>query len=364
MQALASKAGRGIETVSLATFLAREKMVGADSRFQPFIEVLPWDSLHPLLWTEAELELLEGTYAFDTINALLDEVDVATEIFEPVLNPKGWKQLFQAIETNSMDSDDFAFLMRGAFASVISRNFESTIGQGGADVAEEDEQRVIIPLLDIFNHHPLAPTISFDAVNSFTPDMPPGKRSFAVSARQREGSSAIAKGEELFNYYGTKPNWEMLTSYGFVSSNPACQESTLTTQLATDDPLYEAKRDALAKLGIKSEGQIWDIQHGKKPSDKLWAYLRIACLHKGELAQADAAMRGQVSEDNERRAKALLGQTVKARREFLSDSRAAVAAAKARGQQTLVRAEVADIVLQLLDSEWAALDDFSAKNGL
>ena len=85
------------------------------------------------------------------------QVDVATEIFEPILNPKvfmleslfvpsehahtsdyvcasvcvrthtphirtqGWKQLFQAIETESMDSDDFAFLMRGAFASVTCK---------------------------------------------------------------------------------------------------------------------------------------------------------------------------------------------------------------------------------------------------
>jgi len=48
-------------TVSLATFLAREKMVDAESKFRPFLEVCPWDSLHPLLWTEAELELLQGT---------------------------------------------------------------------------------------------------------------------------------------------------------------------------------------------------------------------------------------------------------------------------------------------------------------
>ena len=99
MSALASKAGQGTDVVSLATFLAREKMVGAESKFRPFLEVCPWDSLHPLLWTEAELELLQGTYAYEELNALLDQVDAATQIFEPVLNPKGWKQLFQAIET-------------------------------------------------------------------------------------------------------------------------------------------------------------------------------------------------------------------------------------------------------------------------
>jgi len=53
--------------------------------------------------------------------ALSAQVDAATEIFEPVLNPKGWKQLFQPIDSGNMDSDEFAFLMRGAFASVLSR---------------------------------------------------------------------------------------------------------------------------------------------------------------------------------------------------------------------------------------------------
>lgn len=53
----------------------------------------------------------------------------------------------QAIETESMDSEDFAFLMRGAFASVISRNFDSNIGVSAK--TELREPRVIIPLLDI-----------------------------------------------------------------------------------------------------------------------------------------------------------------------------------------------------------------------
>jgi len=48
MTALASKAGAGgIDTVALATYLAREKMIGAESRFRPFIEVCPWHSLPP-----------------------------------------------------------------------------------------------------------------------------------------------------------------------------------------------------------------------------------------------------------------------------------------------------------------------------
>ena len=61
MSELTIKSGQGTDVVSLATFLAREKMVGAESKFRPFLEVCPWDSLHPLLWTETALELLQDT---------------------------------------------------------------------------------------------------------------------------------------------------------------------------------------------------------------------------------------------------------------------------------------------------------------
>jgi len=358
MSALASKAGQGIDVVSLATYLAREKMAGAESRFRPFIEVCPWDSLHPLLWTEAELDLLEGTYAYNELNELLDQVDVATELFEPVLNPKGWKQLFQAIETEKMESEDFAFLMRGAFASVISRNFDSNIGVSSK--MEQREPRVIIPLLDIFNHHPTSPTISFDAINGFgTQD--DEDRSFGVTVAKK---GAVTQGTELFNYYGTKPNWDMLTTYGFVSSNPACQESTLTTTLSPSDPQFSAKKEILAKHGIKVQGQIWDVRNGQEPSKLLMPYFRIAAMEESQLQHADKALQGEISEDNERCAKEALKKTVAVRRKFIETASRGAQEAKAVGKDKFVRAEVADLVQQLLDSEMAAIADFSSRMNL
>jgi hypothetical protein len=356
MTALASKAGQGIDVVSLATYLAREKMLGKESRFQPFVEVCPWDSLHPLLWTEAELDLLEGTYAYDEIDELLEQVEVATELFEPVLNPKGWKQLFQAIETENMDSDDFAFLMRGAFASVISRNFDSNIGVSAK--AEQREPRVIIPLLDIFNHHPLSPTISFDAISGFEVQQDEESRSFPVTVAK---AAKIAKGQELFNYYGTKPNWDMLTTYGFISSNPACQDTTLSTTLPPADPLYSEKKEALAKLGVKADGQIWDVRTGQEDSKLLMPYFRIVSMERDELSLADSAVNGEISEGNEVRARAALKSTVEERAMFLRAARGKVADARLAGKEKLVRAEVADLVLQLLASEEAALTAFRTR---
>jgi len=59
-----------------------------------------------------------------------------------------------------MDSEDFAFLMRGAFASVISRNFDSNIGVsskvgmgGGESARARGSQRVSLCDLYISIHH-------------------------------------------------------------------------------------------------------------------------------------------------------------------------------------------------------------------
>jgi hypothetical protein len=75
----------------------------------------------PLLLPPARIPHPPTLNSFADLPALSAQVDAATEIFEPVLNPKGWKQLFQPIDSGNMDSDEFAFLMRGAFASVLSR---------------------------------------------------------------------------------------------------------------------------------------------------------------------------------------------------------------------------------------------------
>ena len=36
--------------------------------------MLPWDSMHPLLWTDAEVDLLEDTYAYEEIMQFRDQV--------------------------------------------------------------------------------------------------------------------------------------------------------------------------------------------------------------------------------------------------------------------------------------------------
>jgi len=154
----------------------------------------------------------------------------------------------------------------------------------------------------------------------------------------------------------------MLTTYGFVSSNPACQESTLTTSLDTSDALFGQKKDALGKLGVKASGQIWDVAHGQEPSKLLLPYFRIAAMDDvQQLQRADAALQGEISEDNERRAKEGLAATIATRRKDLREARSRAQQARDAGKDVFVRAQVAELVGELLDSEEAALDDFTTR---
>ena len=66
-----------MQVVALASFLAREKLRGSESAFRPYIECLPWDSLHPLLWTDDELDLIRGTYAHERIADYRDQACIA-----------------------------------------------------------------------------------------------------------------------------------------------------------------------------------------------------------------------------------------------------------------------------------------------
>ena len=54
--------------------MAKERLRGSESSFRPYIECLPWDALHPLMWTDDEVDLLEGTYAQDEILELREQV--------------------------------------------------------------------------------------------------------------------------------------------------------------------------------------------------------------------------------------------------------------------------------------------------
>ena len=144
------------------------------------------------------------------------------------------------------------------------RAYDSDIAGGSGGL----EQRVLIPLMDSLNHAgSRGPSVTFDCTNSVGGEEDIRKRRIPVGVAAREGG--VQAGEELLSYYGAKPNWNFLTSYGFVSDESVSQETTLTASLDASDGLFSAKREALARLGLASEDQLFDIQASKPPSPKV-----------------------------------------------------------------------------------------------
>lgn len=151
---------------------------------------------------------------------------------------------------------------------ILSRAYDSDIAGGSGGL----EQRVLIPLMDSLNHAgSRGPSVTFDCTNSVGGEDDVKKRRIPVGVASRAGG--VVAGDELLSYYGAKPNWNFLTSYGFVSDEAASQETTLTASLDPSDGLFSAKREALARLGLASEGQLFDIQASKAPSPK------VTCQH-------------------------------------------------------------------------------------
>jgi hypothetical protein len=122
--------------------------------------------------------------------------------------------------------------------------------------------------MDSLNHAgSRGPSVTFDCTNSVGGEDDIRRRRIPVGVAAREGG--VRAGEELLSYYGAKPNWNFLTSYGFVSDEDVSQETTLTASLDPSDGLFSAKREALARLGLASEEQLFDIQASEPPSAKV-----------------------------------------------------------------------------------------------
>ena len=88
---------------------------------------------------------------------------------------------------------------------------------------------------------------------------------------------------------------------------------------------------------------------------QVFAYLRIASATSESELGGDA-LAGELSAENEKAAKKMLGRLAAERRKFLDSSKQAAVDAAKNGQETGVRRDVAKLVCDLLDSEGAALD--------
>lgn len=159
-------------------FFAVEKNKGSDSFFHPYISQLPSKITTPLYFTKEQQESLVGT------NLEFYKND-KTELWE-----KEFKKLQQFVKT-SVTLDDYLY----ASTIFTSRSFPERLMD-----AKNEDLSMLIPVLDLINHKPLT-AVEWNVTSD----------AFAFKA-----CSAVAKGDQIFNNYGSKGNEELLGAYGFA----------------------------------------------------------------------------------------------------------------------------------------------------
>ncbi|KAI1343703.1 hypothetical protein F5Y15DRAFT_426299 [Xylariaceae sp. FL0016] len=178
-------------------FLIQQYLLGQESRWWPYIRMLPqpsqMSSMLPVMWPSDDVEFLAGTNAY-----------VAVEEIRSMLK-KEYKRAMKLLPEGSK----FEYtrpLYYWAYCIFTSRSFRPSLIIPSSEMAslpcQVDDFSVLLPLFDIGNHSPLVETRWTTEEREQVCKLHCGK--------------AYSAGEQIYNNYGMKTNAELLLGYGFV----------------------------------------------------------------------------------------------------------------------------------------------------
>eukprot|EP00741_Cyanophora_paradoxa_P001044 tig00000455_g1005.t1 len=219
------------------------------SFWAPYIGILPKQLDMPLVWSEKDLQELQGSPLKSYTEAALKQLRANFDRFQPSLVEE-YEQWFP----ESLVTFD---AYKWAMAIIYNRAWEMRIG-------ERPAARVLAPLVDLANWAPDVPTaVVFD------------EKAGAVVMRTGKDYD---EGQQIFVGYNLPAsNWRLLQAYGFLVDDPARNEVVLDLQLSPSIPYYEEKEDLIAaRRG--SQGMSFVLKKDDLlPADLLYA-MRISAL--------------------------------------------------------------------------------------
>ncbi|GIL72649.1 hypothetical protein Vretimale_4391 [Volvox reticuliferus] len=186
-----------LEVQGLIIAVMYEKSLGTQSRWAPYLNLIPDDMTHmPLYWKRRELRELRGTAAFDKMMGKVQyPADAPTQVpllWSEVVEPFIHEHPKLRLPTGKAGYD----LYRWATCAVASYSF----------ILGDDKYQAMVPVWDLLNH-------ITGQVNV---------RLYHCARRhvlQMIATRDISQGEELVNNYGELSNAELLRGYGFVEAH-------------------------------------------------------------------------------------------------------------------------------------------------
>jgi len=219
MLKLCERGGQGGATVALAGFLAKEWLCnGEDGPYGPYLAMLPWDAEwppegeqeqeHVLWWSEAQVDALYGSEAYDDALGLREEVALASKVTKSLIGSsvrKAYRDAGRPFWDEWKADEDIDKAVRGAFVAILSRAFSPEGVDDNEPASEGIADRTLEPLLDMLQH-------SADASVVHKREVANGEERVVVRACR-----SLAAGEELYNTYDNELEpAKFLTRFGFV----------------------------------------------------------------------------------------------------------------------------------------------------
>lgn len=247
---------RVMPNVVLAMYLLKESK-SSDSFWMPYIKCLPSTYNTTLYFTPEELKLLKGSPVLSETFTHYQSIARQYAYFYKRLQNNHFASKLPLREGFTYDS------YRWAVSSVTTRLNQIPTPDGS------QMTYALIPLWDMCNHCNGQLSTDFDLLKN-------SSECYAMAD--------FKKDEQVFIFYGSRPNAHLLLYNGFVYPENLCDTYAIKLGVSKSDPLFTLKTKVLglAKLPIAP----FHLRPGLKPvSSDLLAFLRVSCMDEPKLQE-------------------------------------------------------------------------------
>ncbi|KAL4715759.1 hypothetical protein ACJJTC_006338 [Scirpophaga incertulas] len=274
---------QNMPNITLALFLLLEKC-NPDSFWKPYVDILPEKYSTILYFTSDEIALLKPSPVFESTLKLYRSIARQYAYFYNKIHSLDIPVLKKLQNIFTFDN------YRWAVSTVMTRQNNVQLADGNI--------AAFIPLWDMCNHEQGKITTDFNK------DENVGE---CYALRD------FKAGEQIFIFYGVRPNADLFLHNGFVYPNNEHDSLSLILGLSSADPLRELRLSLLTKLGLGGVTHF-SLYKGDNPiSAEMLAFVRIFTMKEDELKKCSeesmpsdlldsAANMALVNEDSERRA--------------------------------------------------------------
>ncbi|KAK1253285.1 hypothetical protein MKX07_001362 [Trichoderma sp. CBMAI-0711] len=218
---------------TLIIVMMYEYFKGSESKWKPYIDVLPSSFETPMFWSDAELDELQASATRSKVGKASAE-----EMFQDKVLPviRANQHLFPTSQT--YNDDDLIQLAHRMGSTIMSYSFDFQ----NEDEEDEDETEEWVEEREAkstMGMVPMADILNADA--EYNAHVNYGDDALTVTALR-----TIKAGEEIFNYYGPHPNSELLRRYGYVTPKHSRYD-------VVELPWTLVEESVAASLGLSSE---------------------------------------------------------------------------------------------------------------